>query len=66
MNKQQKLLEWIARVPTGVLESQITASGLSKALNDLLRAGRVDIVAHPTVKDGNAPAAAVVIRKDKK
>jgi hypothetical protein len=62
--KEAKLLEWVKRVPTGVLESQIVGSGLSKALDGLVRAGLVDIVGHPTVKDrgSNAPAAAVVVR----
>jgi hypothetical protein len=62
MNKQQKLLEWIARVPTGVLEVQIVSSGLSKTLDELLRAGLVTIVEHPTVREGKIPASAVVLR----
>jgi hypothetical protein len=61
MMKHKKLLEWLGR--TGMLlESQITGSGMSKALNDLLLEGKVDIVPHPTVKDGKAPAAAVVLK----
>jgi hypothetical protein len=59
--RHKKLLEWLGR--TGMLlESQIVGSGMSKALNDLLLEGKVDIVPHPTVKDGKAPAAAVVLK----
>jgi hypothetical protein len=63
MNKTDRLVEWVER--TGcVLESQIVGSGMSHALNDALLAGRVDMAAHPTVRDSSgAPAAAVVPRK---
>jgi hypothetical protein len=61
MMKHKKLLEWLGR--TGMLlESQVRGSGMSKAINDLLLEGKIDIVPHPTVKDGNAPAAAIVLK----
>lgn len=64
MNKHAKLLVWIERSELGmILESQIVGSGMSKTLNDLLIARKVDIVAHPTVRDGNAPATAVILRR---
>ncbi|BCB21994.1 hypothetical protein [Bosea sp. ANAM02] len=57
---ERKLLEWCAR--TLVLESQVVASGLSRALNELLLKGAVRLVDHPTVRGGASrlvPAAAV-------
>lgn len=64
MTKTDKLLDCLRSVPSGMLlESQVTGSGLSKALNDLLVAGKVDLTAHPTVRDGAAPACAVVLKE---
>jgi len=65
LTKQQvKLLHWLGRVDGGILlESQIVGSGLSSALDGLLRAGKVDLTSHPTVRNGTAPAAAVVLLK---
>lgn len=61
--KQRKLLEWLGRVDGNILlETQVVGSGLDRALNELLRAGKVEMTAHPTVKDGKAPAAAVVLK----
>lgn len=57
---ERKLLEWCSR--TLVLESQVTASGLSRALNVLLLKGAVRMIDHPTVREGASrvvPAAAV-------
>ncbi|CAH1689080.1 conserved hypothetical protein [Hyphomicrobiales bacterium] len=57
---ERKLLEWCAR--TLVLESQVAASGLSRALNELLLKKAVRMVDHPTVREGKSrlvPAAAV-------
>lgn len=57
---ERKLLEWCAR--TLVLESQVVASGLSRALNELLIKGAVRLVDHPTVREGSSrlvPSAAV-------
>lgn len=57
---ERKLLEWCSR--TLVLESQVTASGLSRALNELLLKGAVRMVDHPTVREGKSrlvPATAV-------
>ena len=57
---ERKLLEWCSR--TLVLESQVVASGLSRALNELLLKGAVRMVDHPTVREGKSrlvPAAAV-------
>lgn len=63
MTKEDKLLAWIARVPSGVLETQIVGSGYSKTLNNLLVAGKVDLTAHPTVKDrSGVPACAAVLK----
>jgi hypothetical protein len=60
--KEEKLLEWIKNTPSGmVLESQIVGSGLSKALNELLLKGLVELDAHPTVKDGNASACVAIL-----
>ena len=58
--KERKLLEW-ANNQESILEIQVTGSGLSKALNELLILGYVTITAHPTVKNAQTPAAAVVI-----
>lgn len=57
---ERRLLEWCSR--TLVLESQVTASGLSRALNELLLKGAVRMVDHPTVREGKSrlvPATAV-------
>lgn len=59
-SSERKLLEWCAR--TLVLESQVVASGLSRALNELLLKKAVRMVDHPTVREGKSrlvPAAAV-------
>jgi hypothetical protein len=63
MTKKQRLLEWLGRVESRtLLESQVVASGMSAALNDLLLEGKVTLIAHPTVKErGGAPAAAVCL-----
>lgn len=54
--KAKRLLEWLERAPGGVLlESQVVGSGLSNALNELIRAGLARCDAHPTVTEG-APA----------
>jgi hypothetical protein len=60
MAKENKLLEWLGR-SSPLLESQVVGSGMSKALNALLLHGYADMEAHPTVKEGRAPAAAVRI-----
>ena len=60
MSKKQKLLDWVARSGP-LLESQVVGSGLNAALNECLREGSLTIIAHPTVKDGNAPAAGVAL-----
>lgn len=70
--KEQKLLEWLGRVEGGMLlESQVTSSGMSRALNDLILKGLVTLVEHPTVRERTSlpgvvvPATAVVlIRRD--
>jgi DNA-binding HxlR family transcriptional regulator len=63
--KQKKLLEWLQRVDNKMLlESQVTSSGLSRELNDLLVLGLVDMDAHPTVVERrtmSVPAAAVTL-----
>ena len=63
--KAKKLLDWLARAEGGrLLESQITGSGLSRALDELLLACLVDMEGHPTVKERNGvPAASVVLKK---
>lgn len=62
MTKSETLLGWVER--TGMLlETQIVGSGLGPALNQLLLDGKVEMTAHPTVRDGKAPAAAVVLAK---
>lgn len=66
MNKRQKLLEWIAKCDGGLLEIQITSSGMSKVLDELILEGLVTIIPHATVKEGKAPAAAVVLREKRK
>lgn len=61
MTKEQRLLEWLNNVPV-LLETQVVGSGLNAALNKLLRMGKVEMCAHPTVKErSGAPAAAVRI-----
>jgi hypothetical protein len=63
--KEKKLYEWVQRTGT-LLESQVVASGLSKALNELILRRLVTIDAHPTVMertDPPVPAAAVVLLK---
>ena len=62
MTKTDRLAEWLDSAGM-LMESQIVGSGLSSALNELLRTGRADMTAHPTVKDRNGvPVAAVVPR----
>jgi hypothetical protein len=62
--RARKLLERVQRLGSnGLLEAQIVASGDSKVLDELLRAGLVDMIAHPTVRAGKAPAAAVIPRQ---
>jgi hypothetical protein len=61
--REKKLLDWVTRKQP-VLEVQVVGSGLSGALNGLLRAGLVTLADHPTVKGrGGIPATAVVLRK---
>jgi hypothetical protein len=57
--KERRLLEWLLR--SSVLESQIVASGLSAALNSLLRSGFADIIADHSVKDKGVLVASAVI-----
>ena len=65
--RTRHLLEWLARSSAPVLESQIMGASLSSALNDALRNGYADMVAHPTVTDRSdfggprVPAAGVVL-----
>lgn len=63
--RHKKIIEWIGGSQSGmILESQIAASGLGRALNTLLMDGFVDIVPHPTVTERTSPpipAAAVVL-----
>ena len=56
----RKLLEWFSG-HEGVLESQIVASGLSKALNDALIAGYADITDIGVKERSGVPAAAYKI-----
>ena len=66
MTKKQKLLEWVTRAGP-LLESQVVGSGMSKALNDLLLEGKVEMIAHPTVKErgmvGDVPATGIRLRR---
>jgi hypothetical protein len=63
--KEKRLLDWLERTEgRTLLESQVVASGLEKALVNLLLAGLADMDAHPTVKDRSGwPASAVMLRK---
>lgn len=64
MTKREKLAEWLRTAPEGVLlESQVVGSGLSAALNELLREGQADIIEHPTVRERSGiPATGVILR----
>ena len=62
MNKKQKLLEWVERAEI-LTEAQIVGSGMSRTLDELLLEGKLDIIPHPTVREGNAPAAGIILRK---
>lgn len=64
--RRQRLVDWLRAAPSGtLLESQVTASGLSRALDELLADGTAAIVEHPTVRERGRstgityPAAAV-------
>lgn len=63
--KARKLLEWLKRVDGGtLLESQVVASGMSRAIDELILARLVTLDAHPTVKERTTPpipATAVVL-----
>jgi hypothetical protein len=62
--KVRKLVEWLART-SPLLESQVVASGLSRALNEALLDGLATMGEHPTVKErSGVPAAAVWITED--
>jgi len=63
--KPRKLLEWLQRSEGGILlESQVVASGMSRAIDELILARLVTMEAHPTVlerTEPSIPAAAVVL-----
>lgn len=63
--KARKLLAWLKRSEGGMLlESQIVASGLSRAIDELILARLVTLDAHPTVMERTTPpipATAVVL-----
>jgi len=69
--KEKRLLDWLESVEGNMLlESQVIGSGLGKALHELLLQGKVDIVAHPTVRERSAgtgvppaPASAVILKR---
>jgi hypothetical protein len=68
--KTLRLYAWLKSVEGNMLlETQVTSSGLSKALDELLLAGVVTLVAHPTVTAmgpaGRYPVTAVVLRSSK-
>jgi hypothetical protein len=62
--KARKLLEWLLRTDGMLLESQVVASGMSRAIDDLILARLVTLEAHPTVKERTTPpipATAIVL-----
>ena len=61
MTKKDRLLDWVTRSGP-LLESQVVGSGMSKELNALILEGKLVMIAHPTVKDGGAPAAGVALQ----
>lgn len=66
MSKKERLLEWVAKVPDGVLESQIVASGMSRTLDELLLDCKVDMKPHPTVKDRHGwPVMTVILKGER-
>ena len=63
--QEQRVLDWVTRHRLGVLlETQVTASGLSRALDGLLARGLLEMCERPDVRErGGIPAAGVRLRR---